>query len=148
MGAFPHPNKADLIVVRRKRGLVEPGGPLALYFRTQALYAHLTEEPMDRRKFLVNSGIVGAGVLGAGAAVPGVLQATARSEADPNLNLEEKPVAFTVPPLLYPFDALEPHIDASHSRLGVRSAFWPGHSRGSNFATLVSGTARLNGHTS
>ena len=26
--------------------------------------------------------------------------------------MEEKPVAFTVPPLPYPFDALEPYIDA------------------------------------
>jgi Fe-Mn family superoxide dismutase len=67
---------------------------------------------MDRREFLVNSGIVGAGILGAGAAVPGALQATARSDSDSNLILEDKPVAFTVPPLPYPFDALEPHIDA------------------------------------
>lgn len=30
----------------------------------------------------------------------------------PNLSPEEKPVAFTLPALPYPFDALEPHIDA------------------------------------
>ena len=30
----------------------------------------------------------------------------------PYHELEEKPVAFTVPPLPYPFDALEPYIDA------------------------------------
>jgi len=67
---------------------------------------------VDRRKFLVNTGIVGAGVLGAGTAVPGVLQATARSDSESNLILEDKPVAFTVPSLPYSFDALEPHIDA------------------------------------
>jgi superoxide dismutase, Fe-Mn family len=32
--------------------------------------------------------------------------------ADSNLTLEEKSVAFSVPPLPYPFDALEPYIDA------------------------------------
>ena len=32
--------------------------------------------------------------------------------SDSNLTLEEKPVAFSVPPLPYPFDALEPYIDA------------------------------------
>jgi superoxide dismutase, Fe-Mn family len=68
---------------------------------------------MDRRKFLLGSGLVGAGVLGVGAVAPGILQA-----AQPDLalyshhTLEDKPVAFTVPPLPYPFDALEPYIDA------------------------------------
>jgi len=66
---------------------------------------------MDRRKFLVNSGVVGAGLLGAGTA-PGVFEAAARSNAESHFNLEEKLVAFTVPPLTYPFDALEPYIDA------------------------------------
>ena len=67
---------------------------------------------MNRRDFLVNSGIVGAGALGAGAAVPGLLQATARSVSNSEFIMEDKPVAFTVPPLPYPFDALEPYIDA------------------------------------
>jgi hypothetical protein len=35
---------------------------------------------MDRRKFLVSSGIVGAGLLGGGAAAPGVLEVATRSE--------------------------------------------------------------------
>jgi superoxide dismutase, Fe-Mn family len=65
---------------------------------------------MNRRKFLVNTGIVGAGLLGAGNAAPGFL--SAGTATDSNLNLEEKPVPFTVPPLGYSFDALEPHIDA------------------------------------
>ncbi len=67
---------------------------------------------MDRRKFLVSSGIVGAGFLGAVSAAPGILQAATRSDLDSHLTLEDKPVAFTVPPLPYPFDALEPYIDA------------------------------------
>jgi Fe-Mn family superoxide dismutase len=66
---------------------------------------------MDRRKFLVDGGVVGAGLIGANAA-PGVLHAATRLESNSHLNLEEKPVAFTVPPLPYPFDALEPYIDA------------------------------------
>ena len=69
---------------------------------------------MDRRKFLVSSGIVGAGLLGAGPAAPNILQAATRSDSDSHshLTLEDKPVPFTVPPLPYPFDALEPYIDA------------------------------------
>src|SRR3981189_3001101 len=50
-------------------------------------------------------------MIGAGGALPGLLlpqPANPRS----NSKSEEKPVAFTVPPLPYPFDALEPHIDA------------------------------------
>jgi hypothetical protein len=67
---------------------------------------------MNRRDFLSNASIVGAGLLGSGNAVPGLLRAGAASKSDSNLTLEEKAVAFTVPPLPYPFDALEPHIDA------------------------------------
>jgi Fe-Mn family superoxide dismutase len=67
---------------------------------------------MDRRKFLVSSGIVGVGLLGVGKAAPGVLRAETRSDFNPNLKVEEKPVAFTLPALPYSFDALEPYIDA------------------------------------
>ena len=67
---------------------------------------------MDRRKFVVNGGIFGAGLLGAGNAAPSLLRAGTRSDSDSHLNLEEKPVAFTVPALPYPNDALEPYIDA------------------------------------
>lgn len=67
---------------------------------------------MNRRKILVNSGIVGAGLLGANTAAAHVWRAATRLHANSHLNLEEKPVAFTVPPLPYPFDALEPYIDA------------------------------------
>jgi superoxide dismutase, Fe-Mn family len=68
--------------------------------------------PVNRRKFLVNTGIVGAGLLGRGNSAPGFLRAGIAIRSDLNLTLEEKIVAFTVPPLPYSFDALEPHIDA------------------------------------
>src|SRR5713226_4829749 len=68
--------------------------------------------PMNRRTFLFNTGIVGAGLLGAGNSAPGLLPPGGAIEPDSNLKPEEKPVAFTVPPLSYSFDALEPYIDA------------------------------------
>src|SRR6202022_3699938 len=55
--------------------------------------------------------MVGAGLIGAGSAVPGLLLADTKNP-NSNSQSEEKPVAFTLPPLPYPFDALEPHIDA------------------------------------
>src|SRR5438045_7510261 len=67
---------------------------------------------MNRRKFLFHTSIVGAGLLGTGKAAPDLLGAGCVTASDSNLTLEEKPVAFSVPPLAYPFDALEPHIDA------------------------------------
>src|SRR3989454_3939174 len=67
---------------------------------------------MNRRKFLANTGIVGAGLLGGGKAAPGFLCAGTAANSDSNLTPEEKPVAFSVPPLPYSFDALEPYIDA------------------------------------
>ncbi len=67
---------------------------------------------MNRRKFLFHTSIVGAGLFGAGKSTPDLLRAGSVSIWDSNLTLEEKPVAFTVPPLPYSFDALEPYIDA------------------------------------
>ncbi|HKV62436.1 MAG TPA: superoxide dismutase [Candidatus Acidoferrum sp.] len=67
---------------------------------------------MNRRNFLRNTGIVGAGLLGAGDSVSGLLRARTVTHSDSNLTLEDKAVAFTVPPLPYSFDALEPYIDA------------------------------------
>src|SRR6201988_5526981 len=64
---------------------------------------------MNRRKFIVGTGFVSAGLFGAGQIVTSVSSA---KEFEANLTSEEKPVAFTLPPLPYPFDALEPHIDA------------------------------------
>src|SRR5277367_6242963 len=70
------------------------------------------EIPMNRRSFLVNTGIVGAGLLGAGSGASAVLRSATASEVAANLKVEEKFVPFTVPPLPYSFDALEPYIDA------------------------------------
>jgi len=67
---------------------------------------------MNRRKFLFDTSIVGAGLLGTGKATTDLLRAGYATTSDSNLSLEEKPVAFSVPPLSYPFDALEPYIDA------------------------------------
>src|SRR5664279_6305783 len=65
---------------------------------------------MDRRKFLFNSGVVSAGLLSAGQVAPGLLHGGTKS--DSYLKMEDTHVAFTVPPLTYSFDALEPYIDA------------------------------------
>jgi Fe-Mn family superoxide dismutase len=67
---------------------------------------------MNRRRFLFNTSIVGAGLLGARNSAPGFLRADARMNSDASPKLGEKAVAFTVPPLPYSFDALEPYIDA------------------------------------
>ena len=67
---------------------------------------------MNRRSFLLNTGIAGVGLLEAGNSALGLLRAGTTTNSDSNLTLEENPVAFTVPPLPYPFDALEPYIDA------------------------------------
>jgi Fe-Mn family superoxide dismutase len=69
------------------------------------------EAAINRRRFIAGSGIVGAGLIGAGGAAPSLLLADTRNP-NSNSQSEEKPVAFTLPPLPYPFDALEPHIDA------------------------------------
>src|SRR5207302_6575577 len=51
-------------------------------------------------------------MFGTGRALPDLLRAGCVTTSDSNLTLEEKPVAFSVPPLPYAFDALEPYIDA------------------------------------
>src|ERR1017187_7004613 len=67
---------------------------------------------MDRRKFLLKTGLASAGLLGARPGNPGLLQAVTRSDSDSHSKLEDTHVAFTVPALPYAFDALEPYIDA------------------------------------
>jgi superoxide dismutase, Fe-Mn family len=67
---------------------------------------------MNRRKFVLSTGIVGAGFLGTRRTASRLLHAAPATDFAPNLKSEEKTVAFSVPPLPYPFDALEPHIDA------------------------------------
>jgi superoxide dismutase, Fe-Mn family len=66
---------------------------------------------VNRRKFLYAGSFVSAGLLSASQTAPSLLHA-ANSNLNEKLNLEDKPMAFTVPPLPYPFDALEPYIDA------------------------------------
>jgi superoxide dismutase, Fe-Mn family len=61
---------------------------------------------------LSQSSFAGAGLLGTEKIRRDPLGAGCVTTADSNLTLEEKSVAFSVPPLPYPFDALEPYIDA------------------------------------
>ena len=79
----------------------------------------MLEVAIHRRHFIASTGIVGAAVIGAGGVAPELLLADTRnpksnsqSEEKAVAKPEEKQVAFTLPPLPYPFDALEPHIDA------------------------------------
>src|ERR1700676_5128001 len=67
---------------------------------------------MNRRRFILGTGIVSAGLLEAQGAVPSFLSSNPATGFRSNSKLEENPVPFTVPPLPYPNDALEPHIDA------------------------------------
>jgi Fe-Mn family superoxide dismutase len=67
---------------------------------------------VNRRNFVFHAGIAGAGLLGGTNFIPDLLRSGAAVKSDLNLTLEEKPVPFTVPPLPYSFDALEPYIDA------------------------------------
>jgi Fe-Mn family superoxide dismutase len=69
------------------------------------------EAAINRRRFIAGTGIVSAGMIRTGGTLPGLLLAETANPSS-NSQSEEKPVAFTVPPLPYPFDALEPHIDA------------------------------------
>ena len=75
---------------------------------------------MNRRMFLLRGGIASAGLFGTGD-ITGLLPASTDNQRNFAMhqrishlisNLEDKPVAFSVPPLPYSFDALEPHIDA------------------------------------
>jgi Fe-Mn family superoxide dismutase len=84
-------------------GIIQPASQLAL----RAVGA-----PVNRRNFVFHAGIAGAGLLGGTNFIPDLLRSGAAVKSDLNLTLEEKPVPFTVPPLPYSFDALEPYIDA------------------------------------
>src|SRR5277367_5614022 len=83
------------------------------------------EIPMHRRKFLVHSGFVGAGLLGASTGASAALGSRTVLDFASHFKLEETPVAFTVPPLPYPFDALEPYIDAKTMEFTTTSIMAP-----------------------
>ena len=67
---------------------------------------------MNRRNFLVAGSIAGAALVGAEHLGTSLLAADGPENLKANIRLEDSPMAFTVPPLPYPFDALEPYIDA------------------------------------
>src|SRR6476620_248267 len=67
---------------------------------------------MNRREFLVSGSIAGAALFHPDRTAAGFLAGGGPAKYEANLTLEDKPVAFTVPPLPYAFDALEPYIDA------------------------------------
>lgn len=67
---------------------------------------------MDRRKLLVAGSIAGAALLGAGKLGASLLAADGPENFKENFTPEDSSMPFTVPPLPYSFDALEPYIDA------------------------------------
>jgi superoxide dismutase, Fe-Mn family len=75
---------------------------------------------MDRRNFLIGTGLAGAGIIGANALATraGELLSTNPSSKETDLAhqqpalTKEGPVAHVLPALPYAFDALEPYIDA------------------------------------
>ena len=69
-------------------------------------------EVVNRRTFFSRAGMFGAGLLGTSKTPAGFWITAGDTISTSNSKMEEKPVAFTVPPLTYPFDALEPYIDA------------------------------------
>lgn len=67
---------------------------------------------VKRREFLVAGSIAGAALFGADQLDARLLAANGPEEFRENSTPEETSMAFTVPPLPYAFDALEPYIDA------------------------------------
>src|SRR6266404_3801770 len=67
---------------------------------------------MNRRKLLVAGSIAGAALLGAEKLGASLLAADGPEKSRKNFTPEDSSMAFTVPPLPYSFDALEPYIDA------------------------------------
>src|ERR1700758_3968719 len=67
---------------------------------------------MNRRNLLVAGSIAGAALLGAEKLAVSLLAADGLEKSNKNFTPEDSPMAFTVPPLPYSFDALEPYIDA------------------------------------
>src|SRR6266436_4441090 len=67
---------------------------------------------MKRREFLTAGSIAGFSILEGDRVGTRLLAAIGLASFAPNITPEDSPMAFTVPPLPYPFDALEPYIDA------------------------------------
>jgi superoxide dismutase, Fe-Mn family len=67
---------------------------------------------LKRREFLVAGSIAGAALIGADPLGASLVAADGPENSKKEISPEEKTMAFTVPPLPYAFDALEPHIDA------------------------------------
>src|SRR5262249_23344043 len=67
---------------------------------------------MNRREFLVVGSIAGAAYFRPDHAAADLPAAGGPAKHEANLTLEDKSVAFSVPPLPYAYDALEPYIDA------------------------------------
>ena len=67
---------------------------------------------MKRRQFLIAGSIAGLTLLEADQLSTSLLAANDSASFGPNITPEDSPMAFTVPPLPYSFDALEPYIDA------------------------------------
>jgi superoxide dismutase, Fe-Mn family len=67
---------------------------------------------VKRREFLTAGSIAGFALLEADQLTTRLLAANGPASFAPNITPEDSPMAFTVPPLPYSFDALEPYIDA------------------------------------
>jgi len=67
---------------------------------------------VKRRQFLIAGSIAGLTLLEADQLSTSLLAANDSASFGPNITPEDSPMAFTVPPLPYSFDALEPYIDA------------------------------------
>ena len=80
------------------------------------MYHHRPAVPgkffVNRRNLLVAGSIAGVALLGAEKLGASLLAADGPGKFKENLTSEDSPMAFTVPPLPYGFDALEPYIDA------------------------------------
>jgi len=67
---------------------------------------------VKRREFLAAGSIAGAALLGADQLGASLLAVDGPANFNAKITPEDKSMAFTVPPLPYSFDALEPYIDA------------------------------------
>src|SRR6266853_2477869 len=80
------------------------------------MYHHRPAVPgkffVNRRNVLVAGSIAGVALLGAEKLGASLLAADGPGKFKETFTSEDSPMAFTVPPLPYPFDALEPYIDA------------------------------------